>query len=215
MNNKEIYKIWAPKNTKWVDWIRPVPFIGIGRDYINEVHNYGINILKYSLEYEKNTAVIVDLPGKESIEEGLGIAKLGYRPIPLYNGPIEQKNSLATTDNYAITEALIWGTTELINMEFKEDANPVFLLDSNRMNRFKMDASIFDNSWDIYNQDMPTYKYFKNNGITKIIVVSEKFNKDLKSILYKFQKEGINIYFTNGLTEPKLYKIKYMKVSAI
>ena len=213
--NKDIYRIWAPNDAKWTNWVRPVPFISIGTDFINEVHNYGINDLKYNLEYSSDTAIIVDLPGGESVEEGLAIAKIGYRPIPLYNGPIEQKNSLATTDNYCISEALIWGSTELINIELNKDTNPVFLLDSNRMNRFKMDATIFDNSWDIYHQDMPSYKYFKSSGITKIIVVGEKFNKDLKVILYKFQKEGINIYYTNGYSDPKLYKIRKMKISAI
>ena len=27
MNAKEVYKLWAPFNKKWTDWVRPVPFI--------------------------------------------------------------------------------------------------------------------------------------------------------------------------------------------
>lgn len=26
--NKEVYKIWAPENSIWSGWVRPVPFIG-------------------------------------------------------------------------------------------------------------------------------------------------------------------------------------------
>ena len=29
MNGKEIYKIYAPVGTKWVEWIKPISFISI------------------------------------------------------------------------------------------------------------------------------------------------------------------------------------------
>ena len=82
-------------------------------------------------------------------------------------------------------------------MKIEKDAPPAFLLDSNRMNRHKMNESIFDNSWDIYAQDMPSAEYLLNNGICKIIVISEKLQKDLKKILYKFQKKRIKIYLSS------------------
>ena len=93
-------------------------------------------------------------------------------------------------------------------MEISNDAPPTFLLDSNRMNRFKMNVSVFDNSWDIYAQDLPSAEYFLKNGINKIIVRGEKIQKDLRKILYKFQKKGIKILYTNGYEEPKGVKIK-------
>ena len=34
----------------------------------------------------------------------------------------------------------------------------------------KIDISIFDNSWDVYHQDLPTAEYFLNNGIKNIVV---------------------------------------------
>lgn len=27
MTGKELYQIWAPTNKRWVEWVRPVPFI--------------------------------------------------------------------------------------------------------------------------------------------------------------------------------------------
>ena len=75
-------------------------------------------------------------------------------------------------------------------------------LDKNRTNRFKMDSSVFDNSWDIYDQDMPSAEYFLKNGIKKIIVRGASIQKDLRVILYKFQKKGIQIFFTNGYEKP-------------
>ena len=29
MRGKEIYKIYAPNGTKWIEWVRPVPFVAI------------------------------------------------------------------------------------------------------------------------------------------------------------------------------------------
>ena len=66
-------------------------------------------------------------------------------------------------------------------IEIKENANPVFLLDLNRLNRYKISDSLFDNSYDIYDQDLPSAKFFLDNGIDTIIVRSEKIEKDLVS----------------------------------
>ena len=38
MFNREIYKIWAPTNKRWVDWARPVAFIGI--DPLKDIHDF-------------------------------------------------------------------------------------------------------------------------------------------------------------------------------
>lgn len=103
---------------------------------------------------------------------------------------------------------LIQGAFELKKIEISDKAMPAFLLDSNRMNRYKIDISVFDNSWDIYAQDIPSAEYFLKNNINQIIVRGEKIQKDLRKILYKFQEKGIKILFTNGYEEPKLVKIE-------
>lgn len=115
---------------------------------------------------------------------------------------------MPTVNNHAIEIGLIQGASELKKMKIEENAPPAFLLDSNRMNRLKMNVSVFDNSWDIYDQDLPTAEYFIKNDINKIIVRGEKLNKDLKRILYKFQKKKIKIFFTNGYETPKEVYIK-------
>ena len=209
MTGIDIFKIWAPAEARWVDWVRPVPFVGIDNGFeVYEVVDFTIPNISYIKESKKDTAIIVDLPGNESIKEGLATAKLGFRPIPIYNGTDEQKGAMATVHNHSIKIGLIKGARELQKMEISNDAPPTFLLDSNRMNRFKMNVSVFDNSWDIYAQDLPSAEYFLKNGINKIIVRGEKIQKDLRKILYKFQKKGIKILYTNGYEEPKGVKIK-------
>lgn len=194
MTNKECYKVWAPSGKKWIDWVRPVPFIMAQAD-VKGYHAGKLSISSIDLidESWENAAVIVDLPGDESVEVGLALAKFGYRPIPIYNGTIEQKNARATVDNQTVGAALLWGAEILSGIEIKDEALPVFLLDKNRLNRFKLDIGLFDNSWDVYPQDLPSADYFLKNGIQKIIVISDSLSKDLKEIFRKFKKKNLQI----------------------
>lgn len=209
MTNKDIFKIWAPIGAKWVDWVRPVPFIYINDNLKTyEFYEFKIPEVNYITEYAKDAAIILDLPSYESINEGIALAKLGFRPIPIYNGTNEQEGTMSVVKNETIEFALIWGALELNKIEISKDASPVFLLDSNRTISVTKNSSVFDNSWDIYDQDIPSAEYFLKNGIKKIIVRSSVIQRDLRSILYKFQKKGIEILFTDGFEIPKMAKIK-------
>lgn len=213
MTGKEVYKLWAPSGCKWTNWVRPVPFTQIDdEDFkIYRSGNLSIPKINYLGELKKDTAIIVDLPEYYSINEGIAFSKIGYRPIPVYNGTAQTKGSRATVDNHAVEAGLIWGAIELGKIKLEKDAPPVFLTDSNRLNRYKLDISIFDNSWDLYHQDLPSAEYFLSNGIKNIIVRGNSFNKDLKKILYRHQEKGMKIYFTEGYENPKEIKLKKIK----
>lgn len=204
MTNKEIYKMWAPNDVKWTNWVRPVPFISIGKDnQIYELTNFELPNIDYIENYNENVAIIVDLPGCDSIKEGIALAKKGFRPIPAFNGTNEQIGAQATVNSHILEAGLIRGVSELEKIELSKDALPAFLIDTNRLNRFRTSISIFDNSWDIYSQDLPTGKYLLENNINKVIVRGDTIKRDLKNILYKYQKEKIKIFFTNGYEKPK------------
>ena len=213
MTNKEIYKIWAPDKKRWVDWVRPVPFINIDDSSSRkEFIDYRIPSINYLKEVLNDTALIIDIPGIASIKEGIALAKLGYRPIPIFNGTDPPIGTISTTNNQIIKPLLIWGAFELKNIKLKNDAPPVFLLDQNRLNRYKINNGIFDNSWDIYDGDLPSPKYLLENGINKIIVRGNFQAKDLRKILYKWQKNNIKIFFTDGYEEPKELKLKKFNI---
>lgn len=208
MDGKEIYKIYAPTDAKWTEWVRPVPFVAINtydRKMLGDWKERKILFLK---QYEQDTAIFVDLPGKESIEYGIALAGIGYRPIPIFNGVDEQQGAQATTDTYLVESGLISGSQRLKEMQLKKDANPAFLLDSSRMNRYRAKESIFDNSWDLYGQDIPSLEYFQKNGIQKIIVVGTTIQRDLRKIFFKFQDGGIKFYWTDGYITAKEVKLK-------
>lgn len=213
MTGKDIFKIWAPVGSKWIEWVRPVPFVAIDNmPQANSAYNFKVPGILYINELKTDTAIILDIPGYDSIEEGLALAKLGYRPIPLFNGTNGQQGAMALVDNHMIISALVWGALELEKLILPQDAPPVFLLDSNRTHRFKMNVSVFDNSWDLYSQDIPSAEYFLKNGISKIIIRGEKIQRDLVKILYKFRKNGITLLFTNGYEYPKEVVIKKRNV---
>lgn len=208
MRGREIYEIYAPKNAKWTEWVRPVPFVAI-ETYKRKASKVFIKRkIPFLDNYQEDTVIFVDLANVESIEYGLSLAEIGYRPIPLFNGVDEQIGSSATTDTYLVEEGLISGAERLKNIDLKNNANPVFLLDNMRLNRYRKDETIFDNSWDLYGQDIPSVDYFIKNNITKIIIVSKKVERDLRKIFFKFQSKGIDFYITDGYHELKKIHLK-------
>ncbi|MBQ8659537.1 MAG: hypothetical protein IJ475_01700 [Bacilli bacterium] len=212
MSGKEVYKVWAPFGKRWVDWVRPVPFVDI--DVPKEIHefiDYDIPVISYVSELNTNLAIFVDISGVDSIKEGIALANIGYRPIPIFNGTNEPVGAMATTNNQIIEPLLVWGASELVNMDIDETAPPVFLLDTNRLNRYKFDRSVFDNSWDIYPQDIPSAEYFKKCNIDTILVRGNALQRDLSEVLYKYQLSGIKILFTDGFSGIKEVKIKKPK----
>lgn len=209
INNKELYKIWAPFDFPWSPWVRPVLFANINDTLkINKYLSFEPNVVKYVEKGVTDTAIFVDLPSTEEIEEGIALAKLGFRPIPLYNGTEPQDGVKSIINNDEIEGAIIWGAKELRNINLDKLAPPAFLLDFNRVERRRRDVSVFDNSWDIYYQDVPTAEYLLNNKIKKIIVRSSILNKDLKRILYGYQKKGMQIFLAKEIDLIKKVEIK-------
>ena len=204
--HREAYDIWAPANIKWSSWVRPVPFVT--PSFCAQSHNDRAGSTPFFENLSPNTAIILDLPSYFGVFEGAALAHIGWRPIPLYNGTTEQHGAIALVDNNGIKSALLHFAEVLEELEIKEDAPPVFLLDSNRMHRYKANVSIFDNSWDLYVQDMPSPDFFLNNRINKIVLCGYKIHRDIHKILYKYQNRGITILYTNGLDPPNKTTLK-------
>ena len=205
MIEKEVYKIWAPSNNKWSKWTKVIPFVAIKDIHIHELFNYDEVNIYYVDTLLKDTAIFVDIAGVNAIKEGLALARLGYIPVAVFNGTNPPSGALSAMDNEVISYMLWWGAGILKNIKIAEDAPPVFLFDSNRLKSYINSPSVYDNSYDIYHQDVPTYKYFLKNGIKNIIIRTDnKISKDLRKILYIHQKFGINILYTNGYTKPSI-----------
>lgn len=95
MKNIDIFKIWSNSSSKWINWVRPVPFISIDDNLnLHTCNNIEIKPITYvnnTSSFYSDLAIIVDLPNTDSISEGLSLAKIGFIPIPVFNGCDTQK----------------------------------------------------------------------------------------------------------------------------
>src|ERR1700760_4445998 len=80
----EIYQIWAPPQAHWSPWVKPVLF-AFADAVLYPTPTASISHNTEWVPAPGQTAVVVDLAGKEGVNFGLQLARLGYRPIPLYN----------------------------------------------------------------------------------------------------------------------------------
>ena len=203
-NNIEVYKIWAQDNALWTEWAKPVLFANMQK---RNFESLDIAKLDWISQADRSTAVIVDLPGEYSVLVGLALARIGYRPVPLYNGVCNYRYyaAIEVVPVHDIMKALYDGAVELSVLNIGMDAPPAFLLDSNRMEGIAI-CGKYDNRWSIFPQDMPSASYLISKGISNIIVRSDKIRSDLEHILYRYQSLGIMIYIHDG-TDRKEIKV--------
>ena len=189
--------IWVNKPSKAI-------YSVFGAAENNEL-NAVLGINGWEKECLEQTAIIVDMSGDPSVSYGVALTKYGFRPIPVYNGTLEQPGSRATVDNQSVGRALELMAKELQKIDIADDARPAFLLDRNRLNRYKLEDSVYDNSWDEYPQDLPSPDYLLENGIDSILVIGgEKISRDVKKILATHQKKGLKIFHTDGYEKPRI-----------
>lgn len=209
MKPQEIYEIWSPAESVWSKWAKPVLFVGIdayGKRKENENPSGAAEVvlepdpnLGWMNSYRMDTAVIVNLPGGESVEMGMQLASYGFRPVPLYNctnGP------QAVVDVAPIMLALAANTAMIHSMSLPPEAPPAFLIDSMRNNtRETPKYGQFDNRWMIFPQDFPSGTFLKSQGIRRVLVIqnvtkniiSATFAGDLYEVLQRWHNDGLEI----------------------
>lgn len=208
-DNLTTYKIWAPDNALWTQWAKPALFINEPSGQISAPPE--MPIIKWISSAVYNTMIIVDLPGKKGVEEGLALAEMGFRPIPLYNGVNAPSRESMIVDVQEIAAALYSGAEVLSSLRIRDDAPPAFMLDSERMNGIAKEKGKYDNRWCVFPQDMPSADLILSYGIREIIVRSSEIRNDLSHILCRYQEKGIKIYLSS-MSEP-LREIKVHKPS--
>ncbi|MCL2800570.1 MAG: hypothetical protein FWD28_02280 [Treponema sp.] len=215
MNGIEAYKIWAPDNALWTEWAKPVLFASNipEKTYLENIELNIPSSLRWFAGYQQNTAVVIDIPEHTGVEESLTLAYSGYRPVPLYNGVYGDKFMVMAVDVQNLAKALFKGAETLKSVSIRNNAPPVFLLDSRRTSGFRKQPGTFDNRWCVFPQDMPSASFMLRNGINRVILRTEKdsiYNKikeDLSHILLRYQEAGVSILHTYGDEEPSEIKV--------
>lgn len=193
-----IFKLWAPDDAIWAQWAKPVLFTEPMP--IDDTFQMPEPTQNWAAFPDYTTAIIIDLPGAESAAEGLALAKLGYRPVPLYNGVSGMNPGVSLVDIADLVFSLQQGADELEKISIRTDAPPVFLLDANRMPAGGKQPGKFDNRWCVFPQDMPSASFLLEHGIQRVIVRmhSAAIQSDLSHILLRYQEKGIKIQICTG-----------------
>lgn len=205
MNRDEIYAAWAPDISIWSPWTKPVLFahldvVGIASDPPAAPSN-----LNWCPLVENKVAIVVNLPGAESVLMGNALAERGYRPVLLFNAiPIPggqpvldpfTRGNVAAVDVLPTISALRQGAERLAGLSIAPDAPPAFLLDENRQgDGCTMLPDEFDNRSVCFTTDFPSANFLLAQGVQRALLVQKArltLQSDLAHVLCRWQEGGI------------------------
>lgn len=200
MTRDQIYEAWRPPDSPWSRWVKPVLFSFL-RDA--DLTATGLSTPDWQIPLATDTAVVVDLPGADGVTVGLAFSRRGCRPIPVYNAtPFvisitdpPWPAAFSVVDMIPLIKALCAAAEVLASVQLSPSAPPVFLIDSNRRGLTDTPVGWFDNRSFVAPADFPSADFFKQHGISKIVLIQEesKIQADLLEVLLVWQRDGMEI----------------------
>ena len=202
LTKEEVLRVWAPPEALWSRWVKPVLFaFADGTFEIPPAPSKRLN-----LDWAPGSAaIVVDLPGEDSVVYGIELARCGYRPVPLYNAlpfPVKEKDlppharSRTTVDVLPILAAICRETETLKQLRLATASPPAFLVDADRrIARIDPESGVFDNRAVCFETDFPSADFLLSHGLGTAIVVQEdaQIAGDLSQILIQWQQRGIHV----------------------
>ena len=210
VTKEEIYDIWRPEKSVWTAWAKPVLFSFLSDAELSASIN-PLDVHRWIPAFEPWTAIVADLPGVEGVRVGLELARVGYRPVPIYNAcpfpPYPLDAGVLTilsadplpvgtaVDMQSIMRAISASTETLRNCNLADDAPPVFLLDKNRKGRGRPDYGWFDNRSFVTVADFPSADFLTQHEVSNVVVLQNecKVDADLFGVLLEWQEGGIQL----------------------
>jgi hypothetical protein len=207
MTKEELFSIWAPSDSLWSPWVKPVLFACMEQ----EPGLSGGPLMDFDASEippaQNNTALVLDLPGADGVWAAGKLAGQGYRPVPLYNAvpgpsaPISDaiwiNRTFALVDVTQILTALWHQTSRLHEMNLLPNSPPAFLLDANRRGEGLTPApGRFDNRSISFTTDFPSATFLRANDIARVVLIQtgrDDAQPDLAHTLRRWQDGGISI----------------------
>jgi len=207
MNKEDIFAVWAPDDSRWGRWVKPVLFAVLepyGRPTPPPIE---WTPASWAPELSENVAIVVDLPGAQSVAVGIALANAGYRPVPLFNAlplpaglsPIDSitNRPVAMVDVQPVIQALQSGAETLATLNIPADAPPVFLLDAKRSGGiYQPRPDEFDNRSICFTTDFPSANFLAAHGIARVVLVQQTESlvaADLAQVLRRWQDNGMRL----------------------
>ncbi len=209
MRADELYVAWAPDESPWSVWAKPVLFAEMPALEVEpSIAVDGFPAIETPVHADGGTAVVVDLPGRASVLTGLALAQKGFRPVPLFNGCAALGMVVDVT---GVIHALRSGADLLQGMRLAHDAPPAFLLDADRLGHSGTVApGRFDNRWALVAQDMPSGSRLKQAAVRNVLLMSERVRDDLAHVLLRYQDAGLEL--TGAIpTSKEIWPVKPVK----
>ncbi|QUW04719.1 hypothetical protein J8C06_13195 [Chloracidobacterium validum] len=139
------------------------------------------------------TAIIVDLIGRDSVAYAAGLASHG-RLVTLFDN---YPHPLGVVPSHETLAAMLYYADEIASKQatLAENAPPVFLLDAYRLNEYKDADNQFDNR---YLAKVPPAAKLKEAGIKNIIYVTPDSSRkvemdDLNEDFVEYKEAGLNV----------------------
>jgi hypothetical protein len=221
MTPDEIYEIWAPAESEWSQWVKPVLFAH-SLAYGNAASSIDRQEIPAAAPIPHNdgqSALVLDLPGATAVQMTGDLVRQRYRPIPLYNSCPPPKSWAASAalpqlmdgaisgdpvrktavDVLPIIEAIVAMTPVLKASNLPGNAPPAFLLDSRRRTvqaGYVHTPGAFDNRSVSLPTDFPSSNFLLSRGIRKIVLITQSQTgpeADLSHTLLRWQRAGISI----------------------
>lgn len=211
LTRTELHGLWAPDISVWSPWVKPVPFAFWPRPLKSEPASLRAEIHATPFPApHSGHALIIDLPGGESVFCGALLATRGYRPVPIFascpdNTAIRGLHRCAV-DAEAVITALAICAPNLAACQLLADATPAFLIDSTRhAPDFCPGEGDFDNRSAVYPADFPSAAMLRRHGISQITVVRDStlFGSDLGYALDAWRRDGLTVQAI-GLSDQSL-----------
>ena len=201
MRNDEIFDAWAPAESPWSPWVKPVLFAAMTRDEpVGDVPECAAD-LAWAPDASAGTALVLDVPGASGVALGLALARRGYRPVPLYNAISGRgaERSVTSVHVEPVIAALAGAASALRAVVLPPGAPPAFLLDSRRRLRREdvdPDEIDLDNRTACFASDFPSAGTLRAHGVTAACLVRETGlaqAEDLVHAAFRWQEQGLAI----------------------
>jgi hypothetical protein len=194
MTKDSVFAAWAPDISIWTPWVKPVVFAHIDR-WRSDLPPSFLNTGDVSWAISRGgQAIVADLPSDIGVTFGVQLARMGYRPVPLYNALPGPANVL---EMGAILSALELMAEELAPLPLPADAPPAFLLDARRRGEgIAPSPGMFDNRSISLPTDFPSANLLLSRGIRRVLLIQQNQldpQADLAHTLRRWQEAGIEI----------------------
>jgi hypothetical protein len=207
MTKDEIFSIWAPDATPWSRWTKPVTFAHLDPARVPSALPDMPETVDWAPPRIERVALVLDLPGAESVTLAIALAVHGYRPVPLFNAvpmPVNEISAddtahanVAAVDMFPILDALQMGAVRLQELNVLIDAPPAFLLDANRHGEERIiHPGEFDNRSISFPSDFPSANFLAAQGIRRALLVQRNRTEprtDLAHTLRRWQDGGVQL----------------------